>query len=631
MRIRLTVPGEPNAETLGIALEAATRLAQHDMSMGDIPPIEDAIRQGIEWQPEPEGDESFDKPSTVLHRGWGDCDDLAPWLAAEMRETGFDGGASAIAIPSGHRTWHAIVKTSDGQLYDPSLWAGMPHDVMGTCAACSEPLNPGKSAIAIGARSVRVDMPGLQQSRGCQIGVSHTLDCEPNDEARVRALLDAIEDAIVTAQLARTGDKRAVKQLAVIYRVLRGDDLAVACNGVRLREDQVGLDFQSSDVRNWIRKAREILASAADEIFNGETWTAHDDRIVRARKVALSGARPTHRVGVIPCLAPLGPLAAAAATAGTLAAVVGPIALALQKMVGENTDFGRAMGELMKVTDKVKLVSVASAGLTGLMDAGIPAAWTQGASRWAELLQSPLAAAGVGTSTAQIANTMHWVEKNAALVLPPHIATKITPQVLDLLAESQKAFQLLKDGPKKAAEYVKKAFDLVRDETKRWLETLPKEQYGYTSADIEKLAEGKAAQFFEAIVSAAPPPIVEIHAPREIRETRDADFGGKTPERIVADAYAARFGPGDPRTIEKEQAALASELPELAPAVRMDDDPDPALATPGHFEAIDFVAAHIEHEIERENLRTMPVVVRVPTGWDPVFAMGCRQQTDECP
>jgi hypothetical protein len=316
MRIQVTIPGEPNEETLGIALEAATRLAQHDLAMGEIPPIEDAIKSGIAWQEEPPGEESFDKPSTVLERGWGDCDDLAPWLAAEMRETDFDPGASAIAIPSGHNTWHAIVRGSDGNTYDPSVWAGMPHSVSGArvggACACCKPLNVGKPALCIGKRSVRVDVPGLRTTRGCVIGVSHQATCDATDEARVLTLIDAIEDAIATAQLARTGDKRAIKQLAVIYRVLRGDDLQTACNGVRLRPDQVGIDFDSSTVRTWIRKAREILASACDEAFAGDTWMASNGRIVPARKTVIGrpfgyGSERAHRMGFVPCLAAVSP------------------------------------------------------------------------------------------------------------------------------------------------------------------------------------------------------------------------------------------------------------------------------------------------------------------------------------
>lgn len=649
MRIQVTIPGEPNEETLGIALEAATRLAQHDLALGQIPPIEDAIKGGIRWQEEPPGQESFDKPSTVLARGWGDCDDLAPWLAAEMRETDFDPGASAIAIPSGHNTWHAIVQGSDGEEYDPSEWAGMSHSIggsgVGRCACC-KPLNVGKPALGIGSRSVRVDMPGLRATRGCIIGVSHQADCDANDESRVYALVAAIEDAIATAQLARTGDKRAIKQLAVIYRVLRGDDLHAACNGVGIRPDQVGMNFDSSTVRTWIQKAREILASTCDEAFAGDTWMANNGRIVPARKTVIGrgfgyGSVRAHRMGFVPCLAPIAPLVAAATTVGTWAAIVGPLALALQKMAGENTDFGRAMGEIMKVTDKVKLVSAVSAGIGGLIEDGIPAAFAAGSSRWVELLQSPLAAAGASPqSVQQVADTMHWVEKNAASVVPPDLATKLTPQVLDFVAQSQKFAKFIDDPNtplkdvkgyvQKASDELKKAFELVRKETRAWLESIKNDPNAlppnFSGDDLDKLAESKAGVFFNALANAPPPPAPGIHAPRTVQhEGGPVDYGGRTPARVVADAYLAKYGPDDPRTIAKMQAAEISELPPLPPAVQQDGP------TPGEADAISFVSRNIAATIEKENLHPPPPHdMPMPQGWDDIFASGCLQQTDFC-
>ena len=517
-----------------------------------------------------------------------------------MRETSFDGGASAIAIPSGYNTWHAIVRGSDGEVYDPSVWAGMPYTVGGVGAgsgrcACCKPLNVGKPALAIGARGVRVDVPGLRQSRGCIIGVSHQADCAPNDEARVLALVETIEDAIATAQLARTGDKRAIKQLAVIYRVIRGDDLQTACNGLNLRPDQVGIDFDSSAVRTWIRKAREVMANVCDEAFAGDTWMANGGRIVKARKVAMSGN--AHRMGFIPCLAAVAPLVAVAATAGTVAAIVGPLALALQKMAGENTDFGRAMGALMEVTDKVKLVSAVGAGVGGLIEAGIPGAWTAGVSRWVELLQSPLSAVGQGDKAGQIANTLHWVEKNAATVLPADIATRITPQVLDLVAQAQKVLTpqgglILKDAEKKASEYMKKAFDLVKDETKKWLESIKNDPNAFPpGTDIDKLAEAKAVHFLGALTSAPPPPPVEY-------------------VQIPEGAYAPATGPYGGSGVA-------------------DQPPAPPLATPGQLDAVKLVAVNISANIDRDVLHP-PVHVEVPAGWDDVFALGCLQQTDFC-
>lgn len=569
MRIRLTVPGEPNAETLGIALDAATLLAQHDIRSGRIPPIEDAIQQGIEWQPEPPGDESFDKPSTVLERGWGDCDDLAPWLAAEMRETGFDGGASAIAIPSGRNTWHAIVRGSDGDIYDPSKWAGMPHDVVGACAACSQPLNVGKPAIAMGRRGVRVDMPGLQTRRGCLIGVSHERDCASSDEDRVRALVQTIEDAIVTAQLARTGDKRAIKQLAVIYRVLRGDDPATACAGMQIRPDQVGIDFDSASVRNFIRRAREVLAAAGDELFNGETWTTENNgRVVKARKVAMSG----HRMGFLPCLAPLGYLATAAASAGTIAAVLDPIAAALRELAGKDSDFGRAMATLREGLSGVKLASSLGAGAIALAAEGIPQAFQATTMRWFELLREPgsQTAKVDATKLQDVAKTLAWTERAIATQMPS-IATTLTPALMDLL---------------KGAKY-EDAVKLLRTEMLKRVGP--------------QFAEAQAVAILKALVE----------------HPESMDLGGTLNEPIRKPEYEPGTSPED---IAAQEAADTAAFEEAAKGGALQ-------------KAFDTYVDELRDDADdaRENLRTVPIIVRVPTGWDPIFGMGCRQLTDQCP
>lgn len=129
MRIRLTVPGKHvDADTLDAALEASTRIAQKEVAAGDVPSIHDAIGSGrVRWRPEPssQGFEGFDLPSTVIKRGWGDCDDLAAWLAAELREEGEDPDAQAIVYQSGKDRWHAVVQRGNGDIQDPSRWAGM--------------------------------------------------------------------------------------------------------------------------------------------------------------------------------------------------------------------------------------------------------------------------------------------------------------------------------------------------------------------------------------------------------------------------------------------------------------------------------------------------------------------------
>ena len=169
MILKISTPhGALSESLLGAALETATRAAEADLASGKIPAIRAAIRQGVRWRPEPPGTgEELALPSTVVARGWGDCDDLAPWLAAELRATGADPGARAVAYRSGPRRWHAVTRTSDGRILDPSIWAGMRRDSDVSIAgeATIPPLAEiGRSAAALipdgqGRWHARVDLP----------------------------------------------------------------------------------------------------------------------------------------------------------------------------------------------------------------------------------------------------------------------------------------------------------------------------------------------------------------------------------------------------------------------------------------------------------------------------------------
>lgn len=129
MRIRLGVPSDANRDEkkaiLDAALESVTRANEASLARG-MPSFVDALKAGaVRWRPEPPGDEHFDLGSTVLKRGWGDCDDLAPWHAASLRTSGVDPEATAFVRPSGPNRWHAVVQRSNGAVEDPSRAAGM--------------------------------------------------------------------------------------------------------------------------------------------------------------------------------------------------------------------------------------------------------------------------------------------------------------------------------------------------------------------------------------------------------------------------------------------------------------------------------------------------------------------------
>lgn len=127
VRIRLAIPDRlVTPEALEAALEATALANEQAIIRGEVPPLREAIRKGVRWKPEPFLDgEHFDLAHVVTGRKWGDCDDLAPWLAGELRATGEDPGARPRVYQSGPDRWHVVTETSDGEILDPSRWAGM--------------------------------------------------------------------------------------------------------------------------------------------------------------------------------------------------------------------------------------------------------------------------------------------------------------------------------------------------------------------------------------------------------------------------------------------------------------------------------------------------------------------------
>lgn len=181
MHLKIAVPDRHiSAPILQSALETATRANEAILrAEKKVPSIARAIKDGVRWRPElPGTGESLDLAPVVLSRGWGDCDDLAPWLAAELRATGRDPGARAVAHRSGKGRWHAVVRTSSGEILDPSLWAGMRsgrHALEG--APVIDPLaDSGRRALALipqdpeGRRwSARVDLPSRRHLHVCAV------------------------------------------------------------------------------------------------------------------------------------------------------------------------------------------------------------------------------------------------------------------------------------------------------------------------------------------------------------------------------------------------------------------------------------------------------------------------------
>src|SRR6267142_3402681 len=128
MRVRVAVPDHLlDAGTLDALLEAVTRAGARQIARREAPDFRTMLRRGlVKWKPEHFTDgEHFDLPALTSRRRWGDCDDLGPWLAASLRASGDDPRARAVARRSGPNRWHVRTELGNGQIVDPSRWAGM--------------------------------------------------------------------------------------------------------------------------------------------------------------------------------------------------------------------------------------------------------------------------------------------------------------------------------------------------------------------------------------------------------------------------------------------------------------------------------------------------------------------------
>lgn len=92
----------------------------HRRSGGKIPLIPPLYRSGVCYREEPKhwGLEHFDTIPVVYKRKWGDCDDLGPARAAELRVTGEDPKANIMVKwkrrqDNGDRLYHVVVRRSN--------------------------------------------------------------------------------------------------------------------------------------------------------------------------------------------------------------------------------------------------------------------------------------------------------------------------------------------------------------------------------------------------------------------------------------------------------------------------------------------------------------------------------------
>lgn len=102
------------------ALTACNRILMRDSRRRGrrVPPL---YRSGVRYRRQPP--ERFLTWPRVLARGYGDCDQLAAWRAAELQEMGI----AARAVPRRVRAglMHVVVVWPNGRVEDPSRKLGM--------------------------------------------------------------------------------------------------------------------------------------------------------------------------------------------------------------------------------------------------------------------------------------------------------------------------------------------------------------------------------------------------------------------------------------------------------------------------------------------------------------------------
>lgn len=288
MRINVAIPEEHvTAPVLDAALESVTRLNESMLERGEVPSFSTGVKHGVQWKPEPPGQEHFDHALEVIHRKWGDCDDLAPWQAASLRHSGADPGARAVAKRSGPKRWHAVVERSDGSIEDPSKRAGMGHHP-GIIGAC-QPLMfdapaPGINGVYIvrptlavrpvpGGVEARTDIPWYWHKDGAPpTPTDYAMATLHRAPTLANAMIGSIDGAIELAECSGYASDQDLSRLACISDACLGyspDELAgiYSDDDVRAAQNIVGSFF--SHLAHMARDVASPLAHAVVPFIPG--------------------------------------------------------------------------------------------------------------------------------------------------------------------------------------------------------------------------------------------------------------------------------------------------------------------------------------------------------------------------
>jgi len=167
-----------------------------------IPPL---YASGANWElrPKDPSDTRWRYANEVATEGWGDCQALAGYRAAELRVKGGDPAAHVRVYPTGENKFHAVVARGNGWVEDPSVVLGMmpfPGAPMTTneLPAIQGPAggspgggSPGLSPDAIMGAKRRIAHAVVGLHPYCMVTGSGCLGDETGREAKIARIRDA--------------------------------------------------------------------------------------------------------------------------------------------------------------------------------------------------------------------------------------------------------------------------------------------------------------------------------------------------------------------------------------------------------------------------------------------------------
>lgn len=117
MRCFLTSPAEVAGMLRGLQLASEAQLRARRFPL--------LYQSGVRYVAEPYGQEHWQTPAVTMRLGFGDCEDLAAWRAAELVVSGRDARALAVVRRVRPGLMHCVVVRGGGQIEDPSKRLGM--------------------------------------------------------------------------------------------------------------------------------------------------------------------------------------------------------------------------------------------------------------------------------------------------------------------------------------------------------------------------------------------------------------------------------------------------------------------------------------------------------------------------